>query len=54
MTDAEIDARAQELQQAADPKGLFRPPPWKILTERSRAYWRAKVEGEPPQLQHVP
>lgn len=44
MSDEEIEARARELQQTTPPPmGLGTPPPWEILVESSREYWRAKV-----------
>lgn len=46
MTDAPLDRRARELQAAPDPKGLFTPPPWEILTATSQEYWRVKARAE--------
>ena len=44
MSDDEIERIAQALQAAANGLGPKRPPPpWTILTERSKAYWREKA-----------
>jgi len=50
MSDDEIERIAQELQAASNGMGPKRsPPPWPVLTEPSRAYWRVKARsGEHP------
>lgn len=46
MSDEEIEHHAQELQAASGGAGPKRkPPPWAVLTERSREFWRAKVRA---------
>lgn len=54
MTDVELEEWAQELQRQPDPKKLFTPPPWRCLTEDSKAYWRAKAQAMPRQLDDAP
>lgn len=54
MTDEDLEAWAQELQSQPDPKKLFTPPPWRILTEHSKEYWRAKARTMPRQRDDAP
>lgn len=50
MTDAEIDALAEQLQQSTPPpQKLGSIAPWRVLSEGSRTYWRERVRrGERP------
>lgn len=46
MTEDEIEELARTLQAEVYPYGPERPsPPWEILSEGSKAFWRAKARA---------